>query len=199
MDLITTTAPQDEPVTTEEIKDHLRVSTSDDDAYIASLAIAARQHIEALTGFRLFTQTLTLYADKWTDYPLVDPNDDTVLLLRVAPVQSITTVKYYDTDDVLTTISSADYWEDLNSVPCRLQTKTSWPEAKERIGAIQIAMQSGWSDIDNVPEHFGLAIRLLVEHWYDNRMPVSEVKMTEIPFGITSILTSHPEYHHWQL
>ena len=40
------TAPSVEPVTTAEMKTHLRVTQSNDDTYIDSLVVAARQQAE---------------------------------------------------------------------------------------------------------------------------------------------------------
>jgi uncharacterized phiE125 gp8 family phage protein len=40
------TGPAEEPVTLTQAKSHLRLDTSLDDAYVASLIVAARQYIE---------------------------------------------------------------------------------------------------------------------------------------------------------
>lgn len=52
-----TVAPAEEPVTLAEAKAHLRVSGTDEDAYIDALVKAARGRAESLTRRQLITAT----------------------------------------------------------------------------------------------------------------------------------------------
>ena len=193
--LVTITGPTTPPVTTAEAKLHLRVTHSNEDAYIGALVDAARLVVEGRTGYRLFTQTVELRADSWNDPGLSDPGRTDVISLRVAPVASITSVKYFSSSDTDTTLSSSGYWADLTGVPARIQTKTSWPSTNGRIGNIRVRLVAGTA-VDSVPQIFKEAVLLLVGHYYVNREQVTDIKLHEIPEGINSIILNNPEYWH---
>jgi uncharacterized phiE125 gp8 family phage protein len=93
-----------EPVTLEEAKSWLRLSgTTDSDERVADLITGARLAVEQWTGLALITQTVKVYP----------PCFDATLLLPVAPVASITHVKYYDLNDVQQTYSAGQVEPDL--------------------------------------------------------------------------------------
>ena len=62
------TGPTFEPVTTQEAKDHLRVTHDDDDIEIATMITAARLRIEALSGMRLASQTVDVIAERCSPF-----------------------------------------------------------------------------------------------------------------------------------
>jgi len=195
--LITITAPDTPPVSTTEAKAHLRVTHSTDDTYIAALVDSARLTVEARAGIKLYTQTVELRADSFIEPRLADFMSRDIISLRVAPVQSVDSVKHYSSDDVDTTISSSDYWTDLVSVPCRVQIKDSWPSTNERIGNVRIRLTAGWPTADEIPEIFKTAIKLLIGHYYENREEVTDIKLNEIPEGIQNVILNNPEFHHY--
>lgn len=189
-----TVQPSFEPVTTQEAKDHLRVTFNDDDAEIATMVTAARLRVEGLSGMKLATQTVDIVADNWE--ALADPNSIEVLRLMVGPVTAINSVKYYDAEDSDTTMPSTDYWTDLVSLPARVQVKTSWPTINERIGNIRINCTVGYANANSVPAVFKQAIKLLVGHYYENREQVTDLKLMPVPDGVYHLVQSHPEFHH---
>jgi len=196
IDLITITGPTSEPVSTEQAKDHLRIAHDDEDQDIAQMVSAARLIVEARSGMRLYTQTVEVRADSWVD--LHDPQRSDVLRLRVAPIQSITSVKYYQSsDDVDTTMSTADYVTDLVGVPARIQVKSSWPSTNDYIGNIRIRCVVGYSSVPLIPSHFKRAILLLVGHYYENREAITDLKLMEVPEGINALIHSNPEHYHY--
>lgn len=97
--VIVTTAAAAEPVTLEDAKAHLRVDGTSEDDLITTLITAARGHVESRTGTRLYTQTVTLRTDDWTD----------LYWLPVAPVASITSIAYVDTDGTTQTLATSVY------------------------------------------------------------------------------------------
>lgn len=194
-DVVLVTAATFEPITTQEAKDHLRVAHDDDDIEIGVMVRTATTIAEALTGMRLCSQTVDIIADNWE--ALADPNNREILRLSVAPVTSVSSVKYYDGDDADTTMSSTLYWTDTNSVPARIQVKSSWPSTNERIGNIRIRCVVGYSSKNAVPPHFKSAIKLIVGHLYENREQVTDLNLRELPMGIYDLLQSHPAYHHY--
>lgn len=193
VDLITITEPATEPVTTAEAKTHLRVTHSNDDTYIDGLVEVARKNVETRTGFRLFSQTTELRADAFDSVGLVKISNKSILSLRVSPIIAVTSIKYDDIDDTEQTYASSKYWIDTLSVPARVQTKTYWPNTKSKIGAVRIRLTTGWASADNIPEHFKLALKMLVAHWYFNRTAVDEILFHDVPEGLNSILAI-PEF-----
>ncbi|AOF89273.1 phage gp6-like head-tail connector family protein [Sinorhizobium sp. RAC02] len=80
--------PLAEPITLAEVKAHLRLETSDEDALLAALIRAAREHLEGQTGLCLIVRPLRLYLDDW-------PENKVIQIAR-GPVQTIETVTVYD-------------------------------------------------------------------------------------------------------
>lgn len=151
------TAPTIEPITVEEAKAQARItdSASDDliDGYIVSAREAAEQHL----GRGLLTQTLKLVLDDWANV---------VPLPQAAPLQSITHVKYYDTDGTLQTLATSYYDTDTVSRPGRvvLKPSQSWPslQSERRNGRVEITYVVGWTSAAAVPERIRHGIKLHV-------------------------------------
>src|ERR1043165_6670587 len=65
MSLSLVTPPIREPLTLQQLKDHLRVTIDDDDAYITALIPVLRSRAERQTRRALITQTWDLFLDSW--------------------------------------------------------------------------------------------------------------------------------------
>lgn len=197
---VTITEPTSEPVTTAEAKDHLRVSWSDDDDYIAALIATARKIVEQRTGSRLFTQTVEVRGDTWHEMLQHRPyRYDDIISLRVTPVQSVDSVKYYDSNDVDTTYAASNYWTDLVSVPARIQIKdtAAIPTINDRMGNVRIRLTVGYATVASIPAVYKTAIKLLVAHWYENREATAAIQLKEIPEGVNNLLMGVSDLHHY--
>lgn len=151
----TTTGPTIEPITIDELKTRLRITTCHFDNELQDLLKAARTTVENETYRRLITQTVEMHIQ---DFPGTYGDIE----IRLAPIISITHIKYYDQDDTLTTVSSANYYTDLTSVPPRivLEESQSWPNTqKTRPNKVVITMQAGYgATAASVPAAARLAI-----------------------------------------
>ena len=150
----TTSGPTTEPITLDELKLRLRVTSCDFDSELLDMLKAARQQVEADTYRRLITQTVVMYQEDFTS--LLGPVE-----IRLAPVQSITHVKYYDRDDALQTFSAADYYANLTSTPpeIRLKEARQWPNTSlYRPNKVEITMVAGYGGAASVPHAAKLAI-----------------------------------------
>jgi uncharacterized phiE125 gp8 family phage protein len=58
-----TTQPAIEPVSLQEVKDSLRITSSSEDSLITQYIVDARVYAENYTGRKFITQTLVGYAD----------------------------------------------------------------------------------------------------------------------------------------
>ena len=137
---ITTSGPSIEPITLEEMKTRLRISGCDFDSELSDMLISARQQVEADTYRKLITQTVVMYQEDFVS--LLGPLD-----IRLAPIQSITHVKYYDRDDALQTFAAADYYANLTSTPpeIRLKEAKQWPNTSlYRPNKVEITMVAGY-------------------------------------------------------
>lgn len=165
-----TSGPSSEPLTTSEVKTWLRVTSSTDDTLIASLIKAARVYAENFTGRALFTQTIKEYFDGWPYGGCIE--------LGFGPVQSITSVKYYDTDGTLQTVSSSNYITDLISMPGRIVNHPdyTWPALQTRTNPVEIIYVAGYTATASIPDGIKAAMYLLIGFWYENRedIPVNK-------------------------
>jgi uncharacterized phiE125 gp8 family phage protein len=181
-----TTAPLSEPITLAVAKAHLRVDFDDDDTLIGALITAAREYCEDVLGRALMTRTLEGALDD-------EPEGDTITLPR-PPLSSVRSVKFYDTDDVATTVDPADYLVDITSEPGRvvLNDGAEWPQVDLRpANAVVIEFDAGYGDDpEDVPAKFRQAMLLMIGHWYTHREEVSvgSGSAMPIPFAASALL-----------
>lgn len=185
MTLTLVSGPGSEPVTVAEAKLHVRQDGSADDALIDALVVAAREMAETITRRALITQTWELRLDNW-------PSGDT-LYLPLAPLQSVTSVKYYDEDDTEVALSSDDYVVDSDGDPgrVRLKASASWPSTTLRVvNGVVVRFVCGWTDANAVPLTIRQAMLLMLGHWYENREMILTTGAIpkETPFTVEALL-----------
>jgi len=172
-----TTAPATEPVSLTEMKSQVRVDITDEDTILATYIAAARQYCEVYTNRAFITQTITQEWDCFTN-PLV---------LGVSPVVSLTTLKYYDTNESQQTITdnTANIQKDFNSSnPALYEGLTNaFPSIGSSINPIEAIYVAGYGASSVVPDAIKHAIKLMVSHLYENREMVS-VPIASMPFGV---------------
>ena len=180
-----TTAATTEPLSLGEAREHLRVDHFDDDGVISGCILAARQHIENVTGLALATSAWMMTLDAFPD------TNESILLFR-EPLQSVASVQYYNSAGTLTTWSSAEYEVDLYSTPPRLRVRDgySWPSTKDVLSAVQINFVTGYSNISTVPQPIMHAMRLLVGHFYENR-EATGAALSALPFAVDALLAPY--------
>jgi uncharacterized phiE125 gp8 family phage protein len=151
------TPPATYPLTLAQAKEHLRVETDDEDTLITSYLDAATQLIEAQTGLCLVTQTWEYHIS----------NLFFTLTLPKMPVQSITSIKYYDTDNNLQTWDSSNY-RLLNPYQyrARIEPINQLPPVNWRRDAVQIRFVCGF---ETIPERAKQAVRLALGVFHNER------------------------------
>jgi uncharacterized phiE125 gp8 family phage protein len=169
MPFVLVTAPTADPVTVAEAKKFLRIDHELDDTEITSFITDATNQAEDFTGWAYMQQTWDLYLDGWPDKDFIE--------IRKTPVQSITSIKYTDSDGVEHTFSSSDYELDNKSFIPKVVLKygLSWPsEVLKTVNAIQIRFVAGYAvkgadPAGNVPEVKKTAIKMLVLDIYEGK------------------------------
>jgi len=106
------TPPTIQPLTLAEVKLHLRDTPDADDSLIAGYIAGVVPDAEGFLNRALLTSTWDLWLD---DFPVKD-----YIELPYPPLQSVASVKYYDTDDTEYTMDSADYFVDTKSFKGRV-------------------------------------------------------------------------------
>jgi uncharacterized phiE125 gp8 family phage protein len=158
-----------EPFTTAEAKLWLKITHASDDSIIDAIVKAARMKVESDTGRALLDQIWALSLDK-------APSSRQPIILPVAPVSAVTSIKSYDAANAESTMATGDYRLDAHSVPHRvaLNESASWPSELRKEGALLVTFTAGYGANAAAVTDKGLlhAIRLLVAHWYFNRAAV---------------------------
>jgi uncharacterized phiE125 gp8 family phage protein len=140
--------------------------TSAEDDLLNAIIYAGIEHVENLTGRKLLTQTWEYYLDYF-------PEDDS-FLLPFGNLQSVTSIKYKDSDATETTLTeNTDYLVETNGegigrivLPYGVSwpSFTAWPSKP-----ITIKFVCGWTTAASVPYSIKAALKLIASDLYENR------------------------------
>lgn len=173
MALVQVTAPTTEPVTVHEVKDHLRITTTADDALLRGYIKAARHEAENYMKRQICRATWQLILSDF-------PNSTAIIKLPRPPLSTASTnltITYVDSTasgSSSTTVSSTVYHIDTNSEPGRIYPNygLEWPSSvlDDTPHAVTIQYVSGYST-GNVPEPIKMWIKMRVGMMYEFREP----------------------------
>jgi uncharacterized phiE125 gp8 family phage protein len=154
-----TVAPVKVAVTVEEAKAHLRITDNASDGDVMQFIAAATEEAEQHMGRGLLTQT---WKATYSDFAAVMP------LPMAAPLQGVTSVKYYDDDGTLQTLSTDYYDTDTVARPGTVVLKPgqSWPslQSERRSWRVEVIYVVGWTSAALVPERIKQGIRQFVAY-----------------------------------
>jgi len=161
------TPPANLPVTVAEAKAHLRIEHTEDDTYLETLIKAVTAELDGRQGFlrrALITQTWD-YSLPW--FPVVRR-----ICVPMPPLLSITSIKYFDADNVEQTFSSDNYetvTQDEQGYVA-LKQSASWPGTYEREAALTIRFVAGYgAAATDIPDNIRAAVLLRIGELYANR------------------------------
>lgn len=191
MPLSVTTPAATFPVSLSTIKEYLKLTDTADDSLLMSQCLpSAVEWIEHQMRRPLISRTMKLTLD-------VFPSA-TKLEIPVPVVSAISSVKYYNTAGVLTTLSASSYWTILNerasSAYVVLKPSYSWPSTEEsRPRAVEVEFVAGYgSNPSDVPADIRQAILYLVEHSHTIRAPIiTGTIVSDVRFTIESLSAAH--------
>lgn len=131
------TASTLDPVTLTEAKAHLKVTSSDEDSLIRIYLNAAVRRCED------YRQSVIM-SSEWEVYLRSFQSN---VNLQKSPVTAINSVKYYDTDNVLQTVTAINYRLLNFKVPARLEFDNtySFPSTYDREYPVVINYQAGYT------------------------------------------------------
>jgi uncharacterized phiE125 gp8 family phage protein len=150
------------------------------------LITCAREYVETYQGRALITQT-------W-EMAFQDFLED-MIYIPLGKLQTIDSIKYTDSDNVVTTLTEhTDYIVSTRGtlgLICPAYNK-SWPIfTPYPLDAVIITFTCGYGDdASDIPIKTIQAMKLLISHWYKNRIPVDQAQgnAKEIEFTLSSLL-----------
>ncbi len=161
--LAQTTAPTLEPLTLDEVKDHLRLprEVGDDDSLLTAQLAAARQDVEDRTNRQLVTATWTLKADSF-------PYSTGVITLPRAPLATVTTIHYLEAAAGVSTLwASSNYIVSTTREPgeITLAYGCSFPSVYPIANAVTIVYTAG-AAVASVNGKAKQAIKIKLSEWH---------------------------------
>jgi uncharacterized phiE125 gp8 family phage protein len=146
-----------------------------DDNLLSDMIVQAREYAEGMTWRRFITQTIDLYLDSFSDR----------IEIPYGNLQTVTHIKYLDTDGTENTLSTDDYIVETNGDGKGAIVKAynvTYPTSElYPSNPIQIRFVCGYGDASDVPELFKSAIKLLVGGWYGNRESQNDREIKDNP------------------
>lgn len=156
------------PVSLELARMHLRnEDLRVDDALVRALILSATQNIEAQYGLALLEQTVV------QTHNAFPASSDTPMLLRIAPLLSVTSIAYIDAAGATQTWSASQYTSGRFNNTAFIVPKIgyTWPSGLAKMpNAVTITYDAGYgTKSENIPEPIKQAILLNVGWLYQNR------------------------------
>lgn len=176
-----TVAPTETPIDVALLKEHLRISSSDQANVLPLYLESAVAWVEKFTGRSLMPQT---WRATFPHFP------ERAWLPFAAPFTAISSVTYYDTDNVSQTLASSVYTVPADSEPACLMLVSgqSWPSLFCRDDAVTITYTAGYAQASDVPTPLRQAVLVLAGHFYENREAVLVSAISkEMEFTVTAL------------
>jgi uncharacterized phiE125 gp8 family phage protein len=185
---VRTVAPASEPVTVAEAKSWLWVDHASHDTLIAALIAGAVAHLDGWAGILGRCMINSTWRASWADWP-----SDGDLRLPFPDVSSVV-LKYFDSANTETTVSSALYevLEDGEGAFIRFKIGFGAPTVNlDRSDGVQATIVAGFgANAAAVPQPIKSAICMLVAQAYAQR-EAGGPESFEPPFSVMSMLAPY--------
>ena len=160
------------PITLEEIKDHLRIERGEtrDDDMLKIYRTAAVEMVENITNRKLMPQTWKLYLDDWPQNEYIE--------IPYSPLRDVATTNILYTNSTRGTTTfnltgtSSSWALDTVSEPGRivLDNNEDWPtDILYQRNPIEIRFDCGYSASSNIPRSIKNAMLMIIAHFYEQR------------------------------
>ena len=166
-------------ISTSDLKNHLRVTSSDEDTLVNSYRTAACQFVENYCNTRLTSQSVYFYAQAF----------GAIGEFQIGPVISVSAVEYKTSKTgSYITLDSANYYVEKARDPALIKFMTAPSTDGDALAPIRVTATCGYA---TTPEPLVHAVRLLVAHYFENRQAAEVGNIKEIPLGIKSLLNTY--------
>lgn len=176
-----TAAPTVDFLEDDVVYEHLRLETTgsppspEDSTLVEALKSAVMAHLDGVQGVlgrALITQSYKMTFRRFPAFH--DPEfEEYAIRLPIRPVQSVTSVEYYDDSGALQTLASDQYRLVRNTAGESVIVPTEsaiWPATQDRPDAITVSLVAGYGDApSDVPAGIRAAGLLLVADLYEHR------------------------------
>ncbi len=180
--------------------------TSAEDDMLNALITATREYAESYQRRVYITQTWELTLDRW---PGRGTNNSgyvynrhhvayvpaiSYITVPLPPLQSVTSIKYYGTDDMEYTMDAADYFVDTKNAPGRIALAYSkvWPTTTLRpVNGIVVRFVAGYGAASAVPKRVKQAMLMHIAWLYEQREAVivsNRTVVKEAPLAVDALL-----------
>lgn len=192
MGLVLVTPPAVDPVSLDDVKDHLRIFDTSEDGSVELYAAAARETMEAARypglDICLITQTWDLFLDAF-------PRGINVIEIPKPPLQTIVSISYTNPQNVTTTLDPATYSVDNapelgpGTGPARVAPVSGWPGVSLRaLNGVKVRFTAGFGDDRSaVPANLQVALMMLAGTAFENREATGDASAAKsikmVPFG----------------
>ena len=182
------TAPLIFPVTLQEVKDFLRITSTDEDNLLNNYIAVATGNAESYTRRAFITQTWQMFMDQypcqdkdmWWDgvkqLPISTLVESNGFYIPKPPLQSVTHFKTYDDNDVASIFSTSSYQVSVYSGDyaengrITLRDSGTYPEYTRNADGIEIEFICGYGDnADDVPWQIKQGILQEISYMYQHR------------------------------
>lgn len=177
------TAPAELPVTVDELKIHFSILTTGDELLLGTLLKKAVEVAETMTTKRLITQTWEYTMD------FLPPH----IVMPYAPLQSITSIKYIDTNGTEQTLASNKYKVDNVSIPGRVYPAYGvvWPMVRSEINSVTVRFVCGYASSNDVPSDIKSAIMMIAYDSFRYRGSMTTDKISIVSMSAEKLLLSN--------
>ena len=186
LNITVSVAPTEYPVDFDLVKAHLVVEHAEDDllieAYIESV-VSQLDPPYGILGRAMVTQQLQYWAESFPS--------GKILKIPCPPLQSVESVKYYDSDEALQTLASGNYTVVKHKEPgyVELGSDKSWPTSlSDRKYPVQVNFTAGYGDdYESVPVNLRHWIMMSVADLYLQREHINHVTAGHNKFTLNMI------------
>jgi uncharacterized phiE125 gp8 family phage protein len=181
-------APTLEIVSVADMRAHLRVDGTDEDALIVSLTDAAVAYLDGWQG----VLGMALGVQRWRWEADTFPAGE--IEIPFGPVIEVQTVEYRDATGAFVTVPAPDYIVQVGARGARIAAVAGrWPSVDE-LGAVRVTFRAGHTTLAAIHKAVPLIVKLLVAHWYEHREAVGG-PAAELPMSAGALIASlrrHP-------
>lgn len=181
--------PAVEPVSVDEVKDHLYVEHNEKNDLLALYIAAARGHVESSCHIAVAAAQYLLTLDSF-------PAES--IYLGVTPVLSVDSIVYDDEDGAEQTIDPDLYVLDNSGLYGWVTpvAGSPWPATISAINAVRVTFTAGYEinpgsspPVNDCPVPLRQAIMLLVGDWFENKGSASAPQQFELPYGVEALIS----------
>lgn len=206
MSLVRTAVTDADPIVLADLKSHLRIVGSQDDAELSAMARAVGEYLEDELDLTLLTTTWIWRGDGFvarracdddfwfSEYPTGAPRGTAVLSVPRPPLVSVTSIAYLDTAEAAQSLTGSDYQLDTGSRPGRLAPSVAlgaWPATGLSLNAVTITYVAGYgASAGAVPRKLRHLLHLLIGHWWENREAYG-LNLTLVPEGFGALVDQY--------